>query len=179
MRVRICYLLFLWLLFPAESFAQKKPLAKRVILDWKFFKNDRPHTSRYTAYTSYRLTYKYSILPTDSTDEKMSLRFEVSLLLDTAKSYFQFSRRADGQKILKHEQGHADIGVLHAEKLKQAFAEKTFFKRNYRETISMVFYEVWAAMQTENKRYDEETEGSNNSQAQRMWDLYFDSKFVN
>jgi hypothetical protein len=178
MRVKICYLLFLWLLFPAEGFAQK-PLIKRVVVDWKFFKNDRPHTSRYTAYIQYRLTYKYIILPTDSTEEKMNLRFEVSLVMDTAKSYFQFSRRADGQKLLKHEQGHADIGVLYKEKLKQAFAEKVFLKKNYRETITMVYYDVWAAMQNENNKYDEETERGNNSRAQRMWDLYFDSKFVN
>lgn len=178
MSIKICYLLFLWLLFPYDAFAQK-PLAKRVVLDWKFFKNDRPHTSRYTAYTWYRLTYKYTTFPTDTADEKIALRFEVSLLMDTAKSYFQFNRRSNGQKILKHEQGHADIGVLFAERLKKAFAEQEFLRRNYRETITMIFHEVWAAMQNENNRYDNETDHGNNSHAQRMWDLYFDSKFVN
>lgn len=97
MGVKTCYLFFLWLLFPYEGFAQK-PLAKRVVLDWKFFKNDRPHTSRYMAYTWYHLTYKYTVVPTDTTNEKINLRFEVTLAMDTAKSYFQFSRRANGQK---------------------------------------------------------------------------------
>ena len=178
MGAKICYLLFLWLIFPYEGFAQK-PLTKRVVLDWKFFKNDRPHASRYMAYTWYNLTYKYTAIPTDTTNEKINVRFEVSLAMDTTKSYFQFSRRANGQKKLKHEQGHADIGVLYAEKLKKAFAEKEFLKRNYRETITMIFHEVWAAMQNENNRYDDETDHGNNSRTQRMWDLYFDSKFVN
>lgn len=150
------------------SIAQERP-----ILDWKFFKNDRPAEGKYQAFTWTILSYKYNFIK--SNQEQMNIRFVVTSKADTAQSYFESARRLKNDTLLlKHEQGHADIVYIYAVKLKQIFEQTPFYKSNYKTEIDGIFKVVFAKMRAEQARYDLETDHSKNRSEQKKWNDYFE-----
>jgi hypothetical protein len=162
-------LLILLIIAPFFVFSQERP-----VLDWAFFKNDRPPNAEHQAYTWSNLMYSYR--PTKMEGEKIEFQFDVSLKMDTAKSYFDINRRMmRDTKLLKHEQGHADIAFIYYIKLKQAFAKSTYSKTNYKAEIRSIFDNIFAQMRAEQTKYDDETNHSKEAEAQRKWDLYLEN----
>ncbi|MDQ7948136.1 MAG: DUF922 domain-containing protein [Pedobacter sp.] len=161
--------LILLSIFPFFAAAQERP-----ILDWNFFKNDRPANAEHQAYTWAIVSYRYQ--PTQLKGDKMEVQFEVKLKMDTARSYFQADKRAAGSKLLKHEQGHADISCIYARKLKEKFTSATYSANHYQKEIKAIFDEVFAEMNAEQLRYDAETNHSMNASAQQKWDSYFSAQ---
>lgn len=150
------------------SFAQERP-----ILDWNFFKNDRPTDGKYQAFTWTILSYKYNFVK--SNQEQMNIRFVVSSKADTAQSYFESARRLKNDTLLlKHEQGHADIVYIYAVRLKEIFRQTPFYKRNYKTEIDGIFKVLFANMRAEQARYDLETNHSKNRVEQKKWNEYFE-----
>ncbi|RZL34618.1 MAG: DUF922 domain-containing protein [Pedobacter sp.] len=169
MKIRIGFLLlYLLIAFPCLIIAQE-----RAILDWSFFKNDRPADVKYQAYTWSNVGYRYKPLKSDG--DKMEIQFTVTFKMDIAKSYCEVSQiKANNLKLLKHEQGHADIGFIYAMKLKKLFESTSFSKVNYQQEIKNIWTNVFSEMTNEQARYDIETNHLHNVKVQKQWDLYFE-----
>lgn len=142
------------------------------ILDWDFFSNGRPRGADSQAFTWSTLSYRYRIL--DGEANSSVIKFEVNSKADPDKSYFEKARRlANDIQLLKHEQGHADIVYIAALRLKQELEQTSFLVETVEEASGKIFDRVLFAMQNEQKKYDLETNHSNNLAGQKRWDLYF------
>lgn len=144
---------------------------ERAILDWTFFKNDRPPNAEHQAFSWCNLAYRYKPIKVDG--EKIEIQFTVTFKMDTTKSYFEANRRKSNDlRLLNHEQGHADIGFLYAIKLKEAFSKTSFLRKDYQEEIKKIWTIIFAEMNAEQLKYDAETNHSKNFEEQKKWDLY-------
>lgn len=159
-------ILFIALIF--SSFVAKAQ--QREILDWNFFRNDRPAGAQYQAFTWGNLSYRYRFTLTGG--EKIQLTFVVESKMDTAKSYFD-KKQLNNTRLLEHEQGHADINFIHAMKLKEAFASTSFSAKNYQTEIKDIWNRIYAEMNNMHLKYDEETNHYKEVKAQKKWDQYF------
>lgn len=169
--MEFCYrklILALFLILPFISSSQE-----REILDWNFFKNDRPLNAEHQAYTWYNLSYRYKFLKFDG--DKANLNFTVVSKMDTTKSYFETARRLRNDTLLlKHEQGHADIAYIYAIKLRDTFAQASFSRNNFKNEIQDIFNRIFSEMREEQSKYDNESNHSRNFKEQKRWNLYFE-----
>lgn len=147
---------------------------ERAILDWNFFKNDRPANTEHQAYTWCILSYKYKPVKID--DDIMKIEFTVTNKMDTSKSYFDSKLvKSNDLRLLRHEQGHADICFIYAMKLKNMLDTTTFKKNNYQTEIRSIWTKVYAELNAQQSRYDAETNHSKDLENQKRWDLYFEN----
>ena len=73
--------------------------------------------------------------------------------------------------MLKHEQGHFDIGRLCLAALQQVFANAVFLKNNYQAKPSAIFSETLKKYHEMGSLYDKETNHSNNKEEQKRWNI--------
>lgn len=167
--LKIYVLMFLFFaLTPFFLLAQERP-----ILDWNFFKNDKPANAEHQAFTWSNISYQFKSAKPNG--ENIDFVFNVTLKADTAKSYFQKSKRlANDTALLKHEQGHVDISFIYTIKLKEIFTKSTFSIKNYKTEIKNIFDRVLEEMRAEQIKYDAETNHSKNLQQQKKWDLFLE-----
>ena len=145
---------------------------ERQILDWGFFKNDRPSNVEHQAFTWTYLGYNFKTVKVDG--EKANIQFEVTFRLDTAKSYFDHTRKQlNDLKLLEHEQGHADITFIYAMKLKDSLSKTTFYLKTYNVEARKIFNKIYGDMREEQLRYDSETNHSRITYEQKKWNKYF------
>jgi hypothetical protein len=145
---------------------------KRAVLDWAFFKNDKPANAEHQAFTCCNLAYRYNTIK--SIGEKMEIQFTVTFKMDTSKSYFETNKRIlNDVRLLNHEQGHADIGFIYAIKLKDTFEKTSFLRKDYQAEIKNIWTRIFAEMTAAQLKYDAGTNHSKNLEEQKKWDQYF------
>ena len=162
-------LLLFVLLILSPFFVQAQ---KRAVLDWAFFKNDRPTNAEHQAFTWSNLSYRY--IPVKANGEKMEIQFTVNFKMDTVKSYFEANKRISNDlRLLNHEQGHADIGFIYAMKLKDTFEKTAFLRKDYQAEIQNIWTRIFSEMTAAQLNYDAGTNHSKNLEEQKKWDQYF------
>lgn len=167
-----CFFLVFALTLPLFVIAQQ-----REVLDWNFFKNDRPANGEWQAFTWYNLNYRYRVLGFDGGGVKLT--FDVISKMDTTKSYFERARREKNDVyLLKHEQGHADIAFIYAIQLSEIYRQTSFSRANYRTEVKQIFDRVFTDMRAEQARYDEEVDHGKNRKEQARWDVNFATKIA-
>lgn len=159
--------LFFLIIIICPCFSQAQ---QREVLDWNFFKYDRPEGARYQAFTWGNLSYRFKTISVPG--ENIKIEFTVVSKMDTAKSYFD-RKQFNNVRLLKHEQGHADIIFIYAIKLKEAFAKTSFSNSDYRREIKEIWNRLYAEMNNVQLKYDDETDHSKNLDGQKKWDAYF------
>jgi hypothetical protein len=155
------------------TYAQEK--IKRITIKLDFYKNNRPPFAKHSAFTSYHFNLKTKLKK--ATGNTLLLDFDVIFKLDTVKSFMDFEKRKD-KDLLRHEQGHADIGVLYARKLKSVLTNSVFPKSGYNGKISTIFNRINSLMLKTNSRYDEETFFGTKKAKQEEWNKLLKSKFL-
>ena len=153
----------------------EQPEHPRLKLTWDFFRNDKPAGEYYSACTYANFDYTYQTK--SFTKNEIKVKFIVNYKLDTAKSYFEAKYVMKDYNLLAHEQGHADLGVIHARKMYKELTAAIYNKENYKKKIESIFNKVLAEWKIENQRYDEETAFSKNHLAQNEWNVFFDANF--
>lgn len=91
-----------------------------------------------------------------------------------ATSYFvkdgSWTINTTSSHVLNHEQIHFDISEVFARKLRKRLSEiKGLTHRNIQERVNAVYQEVQRAHDDFQKRYDRETDHSNNHRMQEKW----------
>lgn len=161
------FLLFWMILVPTMAISQE-----RAVLDWNFFKNDRPANTEHQAYTWSYLGYNFKSVKV--VGEKIDIEFVVTFKMDTAKSYFDNTRKQlNDLKLLEHEQGHADITFIYAMKLKDSLSKTSFNFKTYNVEARKIFSKIYGDMTAEQLRYDAETNHSKIIYEQKKWNKYF------
>lgn len=151
----------LFILFPAANAKAQE----RKLLNFDDFTGVPAIGSKFTAYTTYNVFYRYTV---DQTQSK--LVFKVNMEFDNEKSWFRLDERPPGylNKILNHEQGHYDIGFIMKNEV-----EKTLngfrYTKNYRVEIDSLFKMVHAKYRALELKYDDETRHGLDAGGQKTW----------
>jgi Bacterial protein of unknown function (DUF922) len=130
-------------------------------LKWEDFQGPPDSSSKQSATTAYYIIYTYSY--TDS-----SLKFSVQCLFDKSKSW----KKSTDSLLLKHEQGHFDIGEIFARKLQKAFTNYAMNSKTINEDLRQIYNNVMSERLQLNDLYDNETVFSQDVQAQNRWINY-------
>lgn len=101
-----------------------------------------------------------------------SLEIEVSCLFDRTRSKVQ--RGFQTEELLRHEQGHFDIGEIWTRKLRKAYAQLPFTRENFEAengqvVIEAIYDNIWNKMRQMQEDYDESTNHGRNEHAQLDW----------
>lgn len=97
----------------------------------------------------------------------------VEAIFQKSKSYM----RGDSSYMLKHEQLHFDIAELYARKLRQRISQKKFAKKNnLNNEIMKMFNKENAELNKIQDEYDIDTEHSQNSAKQKLWNKKISSQ---
>jgi hypothetical protein len=84
--------------------------------------------------------------------------------------------RHKDNELLKHEQGHFNIGCLCALTFKKRVKEYPFVKENYKEELIRILKETMREFCIFEKKYDDETEHMIDRIKQEEWDIKLKKK---
>ncbi|MBI1192542.1 MAG: DUF922 domain-containing protein [Bacteroidetes bacterium] len=146
------------------------PAATRVIwrqetpLTWADFRgNPEPHTG-VDALSSCGLTCDPEL------SRNGELRFDVMAFFSPTDSWVD-EPDASGQ-LLKHEQGHFDIGEIYARKMRRRLARTSFERNRLNQQISAIYDQTFNEFKSAQEAYDEVTEHSTHPEAQKEWNRW-------
>lgn len=162
---RLLFLLFL-LLFAFSIKAQSSKKALKDTLIWKndsmLVKNDftgKPKGNVYYGFASSGIVLYFK-------EKDGVMLMVIEAIFQKSKSYL----KGESSYLLKHEQLHFDITELYARKLRQRISQKNFAKvSNIQEEIMKMYTKVNAELDKEQVNYDNDTEHSQNSAKQKLW----------
>jgi len=136
------------------------------LLVWSDFAGTPDETSQYFANTYWNLNYKYSGVHTNADTVSLS-GLERTLQFVADKSWLKEGKGTDD--LLKHEQGHFDIGKLCQLEILAEVKKTVFYKDDFKSKLKTIFNSALEKYKALGRKYDEETEHSINKQKQEEW----------
>lgn len=140
------------------------------LLSWDDFKGRPDQNSAHDAYTFWNINYSLNGMTLKGDTVKIG-SFAVTLTLDEKQSWIKPQKQTD--LLLKHEQGHFDIGLICQREMIRQLNSTVFFKYGLQEKIQTIFSTVLDKYQLSGQQYDKETDHSKNLQAQESWNAFF------
>lgn len=173
--MRICFCLCL-VLVANYLFAQKIIVSGQEgnrLLKWADFAGAPDNNSSFFAYTAYTTKFKYDDVQFNE-DKAIFKGFEMTLEFDAKNSWVKKGKESDD--LLKHEQGHFDVGVLYMQevlvKINSAKFSRTGFQGQFRKLVGDIHLK-YKELATQ---YDKETAHSTKKEEQDKWNIYFIEK---
>lgn len=130
-------------------------------LTWNDFKGRADIRSHFHAMTNSGLSFSAEYNGTD-------LKFDVKAIFTPKKSWVKKGK--ENKKLLEHEQLHFDITELHARILREKYIVLDSLIKLNSDTINDFFNSVFQDHHKMQHLYDEETEHSIDSIAQKRWE---------
>lgn len=143
------------------------------LLVWDDFSGNPDKNSSYEANTYWRLNYSFKNF-TQAGDTVKLLGVTVKLELDGKQSWKK--KGAETASLLRHEQGHFDIGIICQQEMIQQFNSTVFFKNDFVNKLNAIFKTTMEKYHAMGVKYDEETDHSKNQESQKKWDAFFKEK---
>ena len=136
-------------------------------LTWDDFKGKPDKSSPYFAYTYWDIFYSWAEVKFSGD----TVKWDVKITLDLAKDRTWKKKDNISDTLLKHEQGHFDIGRMCAKEAQEKVRATVFLKNtDYKEKLRQVVTGVVMKYKYMNEQYDEETKHSANRVQQWKWD---------
>lgn len=135
-------------------------------LQWDDFTGLPDSTSPFYSQTFWNVNYKYSGF-TFKPDTLILTNFSVELQLNPEKSWVK--KKYETPELLRHEQGHFDVGRLLQLEFLQDVNFTIFHIYDYEQKLKILFSDLLNKYIAMNSQYDEETDHSNNKQKQAEW----------
>lgn len=153
-----------------NSCAQIQNIA-RIPLSWNSFKKTNNPSLPYIAYTVHKTLYKYRAIVKGN---KVSLKFEVRIMLDTPNTIVNYRRlqslTLNGKlRLLKHEQGHTDLAVIYGRALYSQLNAQRYTVTDFKKKTRAIYLQLMEDLAEENRRYDVQTEHGFNEDKQKIW----------
>ena len=133
-------------------------------LTWDDFQGTPDDESEFASVTDWGITCNYTV-------SENYMEFFVNCFFDKNNSW----TKSGSAYILKHEQGHFDIGEIYARRLRKALATADLNTENAEAKISEIYNSISAECAAEQDRYDAETNHSINEQKQAEWLVRIDA----
>ena len=134
-------------------------------LTWDDFVGEPDPASPHDAYIYWNIRYRFQ--PTFVGDS-IKIKPEVVLELSNKSWVKQHKKTKD---LLKHEQGHFDIGLLCAQQITKALEQRTFTKENMSAEVAKTFKEILEEYRRLERAYDADTGHSQYRKQQKKWDI--------
>ena len=139
-------------------------------LNWDDFKGQPDKASAYDANTYWTISYNIKGISFKGDTAKIS-GFSIILSLQEKLSWSKPEKQTD--ILLKHEQGHFDLGLICQREIMQQLNSTIFFKEDFKDKIPAIFSSILKKYQAMEFKYDEETNHSKNQSAQESWNNFF------
>ena len=146
---------------------------KNRLLNWEDFKGPPDQSMSYDAYTHWNINYTSKGISFKGDTAKVA-GFSVTLTFNENLSWVKPEKQTG--YLLKHEQGHFDIGLICQQEIIKQLSSTVFFKTGFQEKIQSVFSSVLDKYRLLGIKYDEETDHSKNKTAQNTWNGFFDTE---
>lgn len=171
MRKYFCllFLLFISNLLCAQDIIINGKTGNR-LLTWSDFKGEPDNNSPHDALTLWNINYGLQNITLKGDTIKIG-SFLVTLSLEGTKSWIKPQKQTD--LLLKHEQGHFDIGLICQREIIRQVNSAVFFKEGFQEKIQTVFSSTLNKYFALSEQYDKETDHSRNQQFQDTWNAFF------
>ena len=143
------------------------------LLVWNDFTGTPDAASSYFAYTYWNLNYRYTGVKMDA--DTVSLKgLQMTLQFDGSRSWVNQPKSTD--ELLKHEQGHFDLGRLCQLEILAIVKTTVFYKADFKSQLKTIFTNTVDKYKALGRKYDEETNHSINKQKQEEWNNFFVSE---
>jgi len=139
-------------------------------LTWDDLKGAPDRNSSHDAFTVWNITYSLSGISFKGDTIKVS-RFIVKLEFDEKQSWSKPEKQTN--ILLKHEQGHFDIGLICQREIIKQLNSTVFLKADFQNKIQTIFSSILEKYHLLGVKYDEETDHSKNQAAQDSWNIFF------
>jgi len=166
-------LLFLLITIAKFSFGQQVIIngsSKNRLLTWDDFSGKPDKQSEHAANTAWKVNYSYTGLVFNGDSAKLK-GLSITLGFDTEHSWIKEGKAT--ANLLKHEQGHFDIGLLCLKEMVEQLNNVSFAKLNAGQKAQDLFNKILAKYTQINRQYDDETDHSKKKEGQEKWDRYF------
>ena len=170
-------LLFLFLLQVKTAFSQNIFIGDEATnrkLQWSDFRGRVDPNSPHHAVTTWYLTYKMEGVKTYGDSVSVG-KLQAVLQMEPKESWLNKGKATD--ELLTHEQGHFYIGMLCLQEFTTMYYKTSFRKNNFDAKMKQLFQETLNKYHQLGIKYDEETNHSQNREAQKLWDAFF-AKYV-
>jgi hypothetical protein len=158
--------------FLKNSFCQEIIISnsnKIRLLTWADF-TGQPGKSGYDANTYWKINYSVSGI-TFKGDTAIIEGLSVKLELDKDQSWIKPGK--ESLDLLKHEQGHFDLGIICQNELIETFKKTVLLKTNYQQKLKDIFSDIMTKYIMIGMKYDKETDHYKNRDNQKKWDDFF------
>ncbi len=136
------------------------------LLTWSDFSGKPDKNSPYQANTYWGLNYSFKGV--DFIGDTIKLKgFSATLTFNEKKSWVKEGSQTNS--LLKHEQGHFDIGLICQKEFISSINNTIFFKAGLNEKVQSIFTGIMKKYHAMQLKYDEETDHSKNRQNQEKW----------
>lgn len=165
-------LLFAIILFVTDCFSQTIIISGEKTsrkLKWSDFSGKPDKSSGHYAYTWWNINYRTGQAEMKG-DSIYFPNLVITLILDPDKSWRLKDKETDD--LLKHEQGHFDVGILCMNELLEKM--KGPFARGGQSGYQIVFNQTLAKYTQMGAKYDYETQHSRNKEEQKKWNEFFE-----
>jgi hypothetical protein len=142
-------------------------------LQWTDFKGSPDNSSPYFAYTAWKTNVKFSGVQFEG-DKAIINGFEMSVEFDANKSWVKTGKET--VDLLKHEQGHFDVGVLYMQEVLKTIAAASFTRAGYKEEFQKIIKDIHLKYVAMSEKYDAETNHSIKRDVQEKWNAFFGEK---
>lgn len=139
-------------------------------LTWDDFTGRVDKSSVHDAVTTYTYNYKYKGRKVEGDSARFE-GLEIVLELDAKNSWAKKGKLTDD--LLKHEQGHFNIGIMHAREVLKAMQALRFTPATYTAGLQRVINDAAKKYNAMTLQYDKETDHSKNKEQQQKWDAFF------
>jgi hypothetical protein len=143
---------------------------KNRLLTWADFTGKPDKNSAYEANTYWTINYTFDGI-TFKSDTATIAGFQVKLELDNNKSWVKSGR--ENASLLKHEQGHFDIGLICQNEMIKQINNTVFLNADFKNKLDNIFSFTLEKYKLMGVKYDEETNHSKNEESQIKWDAFF------
>jgi Bacterial protein of unknown function (DUF922) len=147
---------------------------KNRLLTWDDFSGTPDENSPYEANTYWKLKSSFGSMSVSGDTIKLNT-FSVGIVLDTTKTWIKKGKATAA--LLKHEQGHFNIGLLCQHELIDQMRKTVFLTSNIQQKMQQMFTDATYKYEAMGEQYDKETDHSKNQEAQKKWDEFFAATF--
>ena len=138
-------------------------------LNWSDFSGKADKGSPYFAFTFYKIGYRFTNVSFKG-DTAILQGLEVNLDFDHNKSWSKADKQSP--ELLKHEQGHFDIGRLTVAEIMNTINSTVFLKNDFQPKMRAIVTAITKKYNDIGIRYDTETNHSVNKEQQEKWNAW-------
>ena len=143
------------------------------LLQWSDFTGRPDKTVDFFAFTYWNISYHYDAF----LFQKDTVKWKVIIIVELGKNSWKKNDKIS-DSLLRHEQGHFNIGRLCATELQLKVDTTVFLKPDYQGKLAAIIRESVEKYKKKDLLYDEETNHCKNREQQLKWDIFFTTELA-